>query len=221
MVVKQSLRRLLVAGVAVPLALLAAGCSDDDGSSGAGAADRSSEGAAEEGAGAGDATAGTGEGEQAATDMSGKTMGTPPSGDTADLNIAQIAAGTPETQTLTRLVLQAGLLPVVRDGGPFTVFAPVDAAFAELPAGALAALSADTPQLTTVLTGHVVPGTYTADDLVAMDGQTLETAAGTRLLVEVSGDEIQVGGATIAVEDITASNGVVHAIGSVILEPNG
>lgn len=220
MVVKQSLRKLLVAGAVVPLALLFAACSDDDGSSGAGAADRSAD-TTEQGADSGSGTQGTGEGEQAAADMSGRTMGTPPSGDTAELNIAQIAAGTPETQTLTRLVLQAGLLPVVRDGGPFTVFAPVDAAFAELPASAVAALSADTPQLIQVLTGHVVAGTLTADDLVAMDGQTIETVAGTRLLVEVSGDEIKVGGATIAVEDITASNGVVHAIDTVILEPNG
>lgn len=148
-------------------------------------------------------------------------MGSPPEGDTASLNLAQIAAGTPATQTLTRLVLFAGLLPTVRDGGPFTVFAPVDDAFAAVDPATLRSLANDPEKLASILTLHVVPGALTTDDLRAANGTSLTTVAGGKLRVEVVGDKITVGGATIAVPDIIASNGVVHAVDTVITAPNG
>lgn len=148
-------------------------------------------------------------------------MGSPPAGDTATLNIAQIAAGTPATQTVTRLVIQAGLVPTLATGGPFTVFAPVDDAFAAVDPATLNALSADTSALTKVLTLHVVPGSYTTEQLRARSGTSLTTVEGGKLLVEAKGDDLYVGGAKIAVPDIAASNGVVHAVDTVILQPNG
>ena len=148
-------------------------------------------------------------------------MGSPPAGDTGALNIAQIAAGTPATQTVTRLVIQAGLVPTLATGGPFTVFAPVDDAFNAIDAATLRGLSADTAALTKVLTLHVVPGTYTTEQLRGLSGTSLTTAQGGKLLVEAKGDDLYVGGAKIAVPDITASNGVVHAVDTVILQPNG
>ena len=148
-------------------------------------------------------------------------MGSPPAGDTAALNIAQIAAGTPATQTVTRLVIEAGLVPTLATGGPFTVFAPVDDAFSAIDAATLRGLSADTAALTEVLTLHVVPGTYTTEQLRSLSGTSLTTAQGGALLVEAKGEDVYVGGAKIAVPDIMASNGVVHAVDTVILQPNG
>jgi uncharacterized surface protein with fasciclin (FAS1) repeats len=148
-------------------------------------------------------------------------MGSPPAGDTAALNIAQIAAGTPATQTVTRLVIEAGLVPTLATGGPFTVFAPVDDAFSAIDAATLRGLSADTAALTKVLTLHVVPGTYTTEQLRSLSGTSLTTAQGGALLVEAKGEDVYVGGAKIAVPDIMASNGVVHAVDTVILQPNG
>jgi uncharacterized surface protein with fasciclin (FAS1) repeats len=210
------LKHLLAVAV-VPLALVAAGCSDDGGDSGAGAADQPTEESGGESGGSTETTAAPAE------DMTGQTMGSrpEPGADTSELNIAQIAAGTAATQTLTRLVLQAGLAPVVVSPGPFTVFAPVEDAFAALPEGTLPSLVADTPQLQSVLTLHVVPGVYTSDDLKAAAGTSLPTANGGSLLVEVDGDDIIVGGAKVVVPDIKASNGIVHAVDSVITAPNG
>ena len=148
-------------------------------------------------------------------------MGTPPEGDSETYNIAQIAAGTPATQTVTRLAIQAGLVGTLATGGPFTVFAPSDEAFAAVDPAALRNLSADPAALADVLTRHVVPGTLTSADLRAANGTSLTTVQGGRLLVEAKGDTVYVGGARVAVADVTASNGVVHVVDTVILEPNG
>jgi uncharacterized surface protein with fasciclin (FAS1) repeats len=207
-------RQLMATAAIVPALLFVAGCSDDT-ETGSGATETT--GVTADGSGGTEGTGGEGGGSPE------PPMATPPSGDTAQLNIAEIAAGTAETQQLTRLVLQAGLLPTVRDGGPFTVFAPVDAAFAAVPAQQLARLQADPAQLTEVLTLHVVPGTLTAADLreAATSGRTLTTVQGGQLRVEArGGNTLVVGGATVVVPDITASNGVVHAIDSVITAPN-
>ena len=75
--------------------------------------------------------------------------------------------------------------------------------------------------LTTVLTLHVVPGVYKSTDLMDLAGQTLTTVQGGKLLVEMDGDDIVVGGAKVVAPDIMASNGVVHAVDSVIAKANG
>lgn len=147
-------------------------------------------------------------------------MASPPK-DTSAENIARIAAGTEATQTVTRLAIQAGLVGTLTSPGPFTVFAPVNDAFAAVPPDALQSVADDIPTLTKVLTLHVVPGTYTTAGLKQLDGQSLTTVEGGKLLVQVKGKDVVVGGAKIAVPDITASNGVVHAVDTVILQPNG
>jgi len=148
-------------------------------------------------------------------------MGTPPGDDTASSNIAQIAAGTAATQTVTRLAIQAGLVGTLATGGPFTVFAPSDEAFAAVDPAALRSLSADPTALAGVLTLHVVPGTYTAADLRAANGTSLTTVQGGALRVEAKGDAVYVGGAKVDLPDVTASNGVIHVVDTVILQANG
>jgi uncharacterized surface protein with fasciclin (FAS1) repeats len=113
-------------------------------------------------------------------------------------------------------VSTADLVKTLQGTGPFTVFAPTNAAFKELGDDQVQALlePANRDQLTKILTYHVVPGTLTAADLE--DGQKLETVAGETLTVKVDGDEVTVGGATVVKPDVEASNGVVHVIESVL-----
>jgi uncharacterized surface protein with fasciclin (FAS1) repeats len=207
--------RYLLAAMVLPLALIAVSCSDDEQGSGS---DSSTTTAV---AGATDAA--VTETTVAADPKMPLTMGTPPGPetDTATLNITQIAAGTAAVTTLTQLVVKSGLLLTLRDGGPFTVFAPVNEAFAALPPETLTAVVEDNATLTKVLTLHVVPGVYKTTDLMDLDGQTLTTVEGGKLLVQMDGDNIVVGGATIVVPDIMASNGVVQAVDSVIAKANG
>ncbi len=192
---------------AVPLVLLASACSDSKSSSGGATTTEAAAKASTTAAPADPAVV--------------PPMGSPPAGDTKDLNIAQIAAGTPATQEVTRLVLFAGLAGTLVSPGPFKVFAPTDEAFAKVDPDALRTVQQDIPQLTTVLTQHVVPGTYTTEELRKAVGTSLTTAAGTKLLVEVKGNDVYVGGAKIALPDIPASNGVVQVVDTVILQPNG
>jgi uncharacterized surface protein with fasciclin (FAS1) repeats len=210
--------RYVLAAMFLPLALIAAGCTDDEQSG-------SDSGSTETTLAEGTEAAAT---EVAATDAAADpravlTMGTPPGPDTdtADLNITQIAAGTAAVTTLTQLVVKSGLLVTLRDGGPFTVFAPVNEAFDALPFETYISVVEDNPTLTTVLTLHVVPGVYKSTDLMDLAGQTLTTVQGGKLLVEMDGDDVVVGGAKVVAPDIMASNGVVHAVDSVIAKANG
>jgi uncharacterized surface protein with fasciclin (FAS1) repeats len=208
--------RYALAAMLLPLAMIAAACSDDEQS---GSDSGSTESTAVEGATDAAATETTVAADPAAV----LTMGTPPGPDTdtADLNITQIAAGTAAVTTLTQLVVKSGLLITLRDGGPFTVFAPVNEAFDALPFETYISVVEDNATLTTVLTLHVVPGVYKSTDLMDLDGQTLTTVQGGKLLVEMDGDDIVVGGAKVVAPDIMASNGVVHAVDSVIAKANG
>ncbi len=203
--------RYLLACLVIPFALVAASCSDDT--------DSSTSNDTPTTAAAGENATETPEGTPAPGEI--LAMGSAIEGDTADYNIAQIAAGTPAVTTLTQLVIQAGLVPTLRDGGPFTVFAPTDEAFAAIDTTTLNSVTEDIPGLASILTQHVVPGTYTASDLMDLAGTSLTTAAGNQLAVEMDGDDLIVGGATVAIADITASNGVIHAVDTVILEANG
>lgn len=207
----------------VPLALLAGACSDSDDSS-ASEEDStttapSQEAATPEETDTADGTAAEVDAADAAAGI-GDAMGTPPSGDTADLNITEIAAGTADVSTLTRLVIKGGLLPTLRDGGPFTVFAPTNQAFAAIPSDTLNAVSANQAQLADVLTLHVLPGEYTSEDLIELNGSTVKTVQGAELAVVVEGDTITVGGATVISPDVPASNGVIHVVDTVIVEPD-
>lgn len=213
----------LLAAVLLPLALVAAACSD--GSDSASTSEETDTTQPDSGtADSGSAEGGTtGDGESAAateaSDSAGDAMGSAvPEG--GDANIAMLAAGNDDLSTLTRLVVLAGLLPTLRDGGPFTVFAPTNAAFNAVDPATLSAVRADRAMLADVLTLHVVPGELTAEDLAAADGTALTTVNGGKLLVEVADDVITVGGATVVAPDVDADNGVVHVVDSVITEPN-
>ncbi|MEY4174058.1 MAG: hypothetical protein RI900_1223, partial [Actinomycetota bacterium] len=122
--------------------------------------------------------------------------------------------------TLVDAVTAAGLAETLAGEGPFTVFAPVDAAFEALPAATLNAALADPKGLlTTVLTYHVVAGRITTDQLT--DGGTLKTVQGEDLTVTKDADgNWLIDGNPIAVQNIQASNGVIHAMGAVLLPPS-
>lgn len=131
--------------------------------------------------------------------------------------ITGTAAATPQLSTLVTALQAAELTETLNGTGPFTVFAPVNAAFASLPADVLQRLleTGNRAILSKLLTFHVVPGRITASQL--RDGQTLTTVEGTTLPVQVASGFVFVGGAQVTTADIGASNGVVHLIDGVLL----
>jgi uncharacterized surface protein with fasciclin (FAS1) repeats len=131
-----------------------------------------------------------------------------------DIVDTAVAAG--QFNTLAALLTKAGLVDTLKGPGPFTVFAPTDAAFAKIPAETLAALGNDPAKLTAVLTYHVVPGRVLAADLQAGPVTTVE---GQPVNVSISGGTVKVNDATVVKTDIVASNGVIHVIDSVLLPP--
>ncbi len=123
--------------------------------------------------------------------------------------------------TLAAALEAAGLVETLKGDGPFTVFAPTDEAFAELPDGTVETLlmPENRDQLTAILTYHVVPGSVMAADVVALD--EAETVNGEMLNISTSGDSVMVNDVTVTATDIAASNGVIHVVDSVILPPEG
>lgn len=136
--------------------------------------------------------------------------------------IVDVAVGAGDFTTLVAAVQAAGLVETLSGEGPFTVFAPTDAAFAD----ALAALGltaeqllADTETLTAILTYHVVAGEFLAADVVGLDGQDVTTVNGATVKVTVDGGSVMVNDANVVATDVMASNGVIHVIDKVILPP--
>lgn len=117
--------------------------------------------------------------------------------------------------TLVTAVQAAGLVETLKGDGPFTVFAPTDAAFAAIPKADLEALLADREKLTAVLTYHVVSGKVMAADVVGLDSAT--TVQGSDIDIEVAGGGVTVDGANVVTTDIETSNGVIHVIDAVIM----
>jgi uncharacterized surface protein with fasciclin (FAS1) repeats len=137
----------------------------------------------------------------------------------ATQDIVALAQATPDLSTLVDAVTAADLVETLQGEGPFTVFAPTNEAFSALGDTLdTLLLPENREQLASVLTYHVVPSRALAADL--SDGQTLETVSGETLEVQVEGDTVTVGGATVTQADIEASNGVVHVIDTV-LQPQG
>lgn len=136
---------------------------------------------------------------------------------TADPDIAELATSSSELTTLVSALQAAGLVSALQADGPFTVFAPRNAAFDAVGSSTVQALlaSGNEAALTDLLTYHVVPGRYTAADLAG--GAMLTTLAGGTLTVE-GGSSVTVDGATVVTADLEASNGVVHIIDGVLLE---
>ena len=111
----------------------------------------------------------------------------------------------------------ADLVTTLSGAGPFTVFAPTNAAFSALPAGTVDNLlkPENKADLTAVLTYHVVPGTLKAADL--KDGQKLKTVNGVELTVTIKDGKVMIDGANVTAADLTAGNGVVHVLDAVVL----
>jgi uncharacterized surface protein with fasciclin (FAS1) repeats len=132
-------------------------------------------------------------------------------------NIVQVAAEAGSFNTLVAAVKAAGLVETLSGPGPFTVFAPTDAAFAKLPAGTVEALLADKEKLTSILTYHVLSGKVYAADIVKANGATPKTVNGLPLDVVVRGGKVYVNGVHVVTADVQASNGVIHIIDAVLL----
>ena len=128
-----------------------------------------------------------------------------------DIVDTAVSAGT--FTTLATALKTAGLIETLKGKGPFTVFAPTDAAFAKLPADQLNALLADIAKLTALLTYHVVPGTVMSKDVKA---GMVKTVQGTSINVTTTGG-VKVNDAKVTAVDIVADNGVIHVVDTVIV----
>ena len=128
-----------------------------------------------------------------------------------DIVDTAVAAG--NFKTLAAALQAAGLIETLKGKGPFTVFAPTDAAFAKIPKAQLDGLLADKAKLTSVLTYHVVPGKVMSKDVKA---GMVKTVQGSSLTVTTQGG-VKVDGASVTGVDIIADNGVIHVIDTVVL----
>merc|ERR1740130_358061 len=133
------------------------------------------------------------------------------------MNIVQLAQATTDLSTLVTAVVAANLQGTLSSVGPFTVFAPTNEAFADLPAGVLAGLLKDIPQLKKLLLYHVVSGKVLASAL--KNGESVKTVEGENLKVTITGDKVMINTATVEVPNVMATNGVVHIIDAVLMIP--
>jgi uncharacterized surface protein with fasciclin (FAS1) repeats len=133
-------------------------------------------------------------------------------------NIVQTAQSAGTFKTLLAAAQAAGLVNALSGGGPITVFAPDDAAFAKLPKGTVASLlkPENKDKLKAILTYHVVPGAVAAAD-VPTRATKVATLNGEKLVVRRRGSAVHVGGARVTAADIKADNGVIHVINKVLL----
>lgn len=134
-------------------------------------------------------------------------------------NIVSIAASNPTFKTLTAALKAAGLTETLAGQGPFTVFAPTDAAFNALPKGTLQTLlkPQNKPKLIKILTYHVIPGKVTSGQLKT---GAIATVEGNSVQVKVTNGRVTVNGAKVIRANVSASNGIIHVIDKVIVPPN-
>jgi len=137
---------------------------------------------------------------------------------TTDIVDTAVAAGS--FKTLAKALTAADLVTTLKGPGPFTVFAPTDAAFEKLPAGTLDELlkPENKAQLRRILMYHVVPGKVMAADVVKVS--SVKAASGDMLSISVTGPAVMVNQARVVKTDIPASNGVIHVIDTVVLPPS-
>ena len=146
-------------------------------------------------------------------------------------NIIENAVNSKDHTTLVAAVKAAGLVDTLVSAGPFTVFAPVNAAFEKLPKGTVETLlkPENKAKLAAILTYHVVPGKLSAADIIAKAkaggaGAMLKTAQGGTLTVTLVGSKVEIvdakgGKSTVTIADVNQSNGVIHVVDTVLL-PN-
>ncbi len=137
--------------------------------------------------------------------------------DKAPGTIVEVAAGNPDFSTLVAAVKAAGLVDTLSSKGPFTVFAPTNAAFAKLPAGTVESLllPENKDKLTAILTYHVVAGKVTAAQVVKL--KTANTVNGKAVTIATGKNGVTVNNAKVNGTDVMASNGVIHVIDTVLI----
>ena len=138
-------------------------------------------------------------------------------GSAATSNIVGVASSDPQFSTLVTALKAADLVKTLEGKGPFTVFAPTNAAFAKVPKATLDALLKNKTELTKVLLYHVVSGKVMAADAMKMNGKMAKTVEGSSLKISVMGKVLEVDNAKVIKADIAASNGVIHAIDTVLM----
>ena len=146
--------------------------------------------------------------EKGSTDMNTTTA-------VMEKDIVETALAAGSFKTLAAALQAAGLVDALKGKGPFTVFAPTDAAFAKLPAGTVDALLKDPAKLAAILKYHVVAGEVPASDVVKLT--SAKTLNGQSVAIKVVGGKVMVDGATVTGADVKASNGIIHVIDAVIL----
>jgi uncharacterized surface protein with fasciclin (FAS1) repeats len=137
--------------------------------------------------------------------------------DKSQKDIVETAVAADGFSTLVTALKEAGLVETLKGEGPFTVFAPTDAAFKKLPAGTLESLlkPENKEKLVSILTYHVVPKKVMAADVVKVD--ECKTVQGSTISIKTSGQKVMVDNATVVKTDIVCSNGVIHVIDTVIM----
>ena len=145
------------------------------------------------------------------------SLGTSVKAETATKNIVDTAVAAGSFKTLAAALQAAGLVDTLKGKGPFTVFAPTDAAFAKLPAGTLDDLlkPENKAKLTAILTYHVVPGEVLAAQAAKLS--SAKTVNGASLTIHATGGKVMIDNATVTKADVLASNGVIHVIDTVVL----
>ena len=140
---------------------------------------------------------------------------------TSPSTIVDVAAGNSTFSTLVAAVTAADLVGTLSSPGPFTVFAPTNAAFDKLPAGTVASLlkPENKGQLVNILTYHVVSGKVLSGTVVTLNGKNVKTVNGATVRVTVKNGKVMVNNANVTAVDVAASNGVIHVIDSVLLPP--
>jgi len=140
-----------------------------------------------------------------------------PAADMAKKDIVDTAVAAGSFKTLATALTAAGLIETLKGKGPFTVFAPTDAAFAKLPAGTVESLlkPENKAKLAGILTYHVVAGNVLAADVVKLT--EAKTLNGQSVKITVAGGKVKVNDANVVTTDIAASNGTIHVIDTVLL----
>ena len=132
-------------------------------------------------------------------------------------DLIQTAAEAGNFKMLTSALRTADLISTLEGVGPYTVFAPTDAAFARLPKTTVESLLADKEKLKGVLLFHVLEGTVSAHAVGQMrDGDKVKTVSGKEFTLGLKGEQITVNGANVTTRDMQAKNGVIHAIDNLI-----
>ncbi|MBR8830082.1 MAG: Immunogenic protein MPT70 [Chroococcopsis gigantea SAG 12.99] len=130
-------------------------------------------------------------------------------------NIIDTAVKAGSFSTLVAAIQAAGLVDTLNGKGPFTVFAPTDEAFKKLPEGTVDGLLKDIPQLKKILTYHVVSGKVMAADVMKM--KSAKTVEGSDVKIDATNGAVKINDSTVAKADVSADNGVIHVIDSVLM----